>query len=174
MTRKHVVLVGLSGAGKTTVGRLVAERLGAPFIDIDGLIVRQMGRPVEQIFGMLGEAAFRQMEREAVAAARQGAPSVTVPGGGWAAQPGELEAARESSFLVYLKCPVATAAQRVRASEVRPLMMGGPDPVARLRALLEAREPYYTQADCTVAVEGLSPEAVADEVTRLARERAGW
>src|ERR1041384_5854692 len=90
--RRHLVLVGLPGSGKSTVGRLVAKGLPAPLIDIDQLLVRQMGRPVRQIFGMIGEPGFRQMEREAVRAALAGPPSVIVPGGGWAAQPGEMEA----------------------------------------------------------------------------------
>src|SRR5215204_2964147 len=98
---RHILLVGLPGSGKSTVGRLVAEGLSAPLIDIDGLLVREMGMPVSQIFGMVGEARFREMERDAVTAAQSGNPGVIVPGGGWAAQPGQLEAARASSILVY-------------------------------------------------------------------------
>ena len=103
---RHVVLVGLPGSGKSTVGKLAAEGLGAPLFDIDTLLVRQMGRPVAQIFGMLGEAAFRQMERDAVLAATAGErPAVIVPGGGWAAQPGQLEGARPSSIVVSTPSP---------------------------------------------------------------------
>src|SRR5215216_3814256 len=106
---RHIVLVGLPGAGKSTVGRLVSESLGAPLIDIDSLLVREMGMPVAQIFGMLGEVRFREMERDAVVAAQAGAPGVIVPGGGWAAQPGQLERAKAASLVVYLKCLPATA-----------------------------------------------------------------
>ena len=83
----------------------------APLIDIDGLLVREMGMPISQIFGMVGEARFREMERDAVNAAQGGNPGVIVPGGGWAAQPGQLEAALASSLVVYLKCLPGTAAQ---------------------------------------------------------------
>ena len=107
---RHIVLVGLPGSGKSAVGRLVADRLPAPLIDIDGLLVREMGMPVSQIFGMVGEARFREMERDAVNAAQGGGPGVIVPGGGWAGQPGQLEAAKTSSLIVYLKCPPGTAA----------------------------------------------------------------
>jgi len=95
---RHVLLVGLPGSGKSTVGRLVANGLPAPLIDIDGLLVREMGMPVSQIFGMVGEARFREMERDAVIAAQGGNPGVIVPGGGWAAQPGQLDAAKGSSL----------------------------------------------------------------------------
>ena len=68
--RRHVLLVGLPGSGKSTVGELVAEALPAPLLDIDTLLVRQMGMPIAQIFGMVGEAGFRRMERDAVETAR--------------------------------------------------------------------------------------------------------
>ena len=93
MTR-HIVLVGLPGSGKSTVGKLVSEALSADLIDIDGLLVREMGMPVSQIFGMVGEARFRQMERDAVNAAQVRSPCVIVPGGGWAAQPGDSKPRR--------------------------------------------------------------------------------
>jgi shikimate kinase len=109
--QRHVLLVGLPGCGKSTVGRLAADGLAAPLIDIDGLLVREMGMPISQIFGMVGEARFREMERDAVNAAQGGNPGVIVPGGGWAAQPGQLEAALASSLVVYLKCQPATAAE---------------------------------------------------------------
>lgn len=169
----HLVLVGLSGAGKSTVGRLVAEGLGAPLYDIDTLIVRQMGRPVAQIFGMLGEAAFRQMERDAVTAALGGPPAVVVPGGGWAAQEGQMEAARASSIVIYLRCRPEVAAGRVQEGEERPLLAGA-DPVQRMRALLQEREPWYRLADYVVETDTRRPEAVAGEVVKLARQHGGW
>jgi shikimate kinase len=170
---RHIVLVGLPGSGKSTVGRLVADGLPAPLIDIDGLLVREMGMPVSQIFGMVGEARFREMERAAVNAAQGGAPGVIVPGGGWAAQPGQLESAMTSSLVVYLKCLHGTAAKRSQQGEVRPLL-GGLDPVQRMRTLLEEREPFYALAHHTVQTEHSAPENVAAEVIGLARHHGGW
>jgi shikimate kinase len=86
--KRHVLLVGLPGVGKSLVGRLVAEELRAPLLDIDSILVRQMGMPIAQIFGMVGEPRFRAMERDAVDTARAREPAVIVPGAGWAAQPG--------------------------------------------------------------------------------------
>ena len=170
---KHILLVGLPGSGKSTVGKLVAEALSASIIDIDGLLVREMGMPVVQIFGMLGEPKFREMEREAVNAARAREPCVIVPGGGWAAQPGQLDAARATSLIVYLKCVAETATKRSQAGEARPLL-GGVDPVQRMRTLLDEREPFYRKADHVVDTENVTPERVAAEVMNLARQHGGW
>ncbi len=170
---RHIVLVGLPGSGKSTVGKLVAEALGASLIDIDGLLVREMGMPILQIFGMLGEPRFREMEREAVKAAQAREPCVIVPGGGWAAQPGQLEAAKQNSLVIYLKCQAGTAAKRSEQGEARPLL-AGVDPVQKMKLLLEEREPFYRKADHEVSSEKSPPEAVAAEVMALARRHGGW
>ncbi|HEU5040044.1 MAG TPA: shikimate kinase [Gemmatimonadales bacterium] len=170
---RHVVLIGLPGSGKSTVGQLAAEGLGAPLFDIDNLLVRQMGRPVAQIFGMMGEAAFRQMERDAVIAALGGPPAVIVPGGGWAAQPGQLETVRPSSIVVYLRCSPSVAVRRTEQGEDRPLLAGN-DPAQRMKQLLEAREPWYRLADYVVDADVKKADQVAREVEQLARRHAAW
>ena len=170
---RHIVLVGLPGCGKSTVGKLVADGLNTSVIDIDGLLVREMGKPVVQIFGMLGEAKFREMEREAVNAAQAREPCVIVPGGGWAAQPGQLEAAKPASLVIYLKCYPATATKRSEQGEARPLL-AGVTPNQRMSSLLEEREPFYRLADHQVNAENVPVEAVAAEVMSLARQHGGW
>jgi shikimate kinase len=167
------MLVGLPGSGKSTVGRLVAEGLPAPLLDIDSILVRQMGMPVAQIFGMVGEPRFRAMERDAVATAQAREPAVIVPGGGWAAQPGQMESARQGCLIMYLKCLVTTAAHRTEQGEARPLLAGA-DPLEQVRALLAAREPFYKLAHYEVAADVKASPAVADEVVRLARAHGGW
>jgi len=171
--KRHVLLVGLPGVGKSLVGQLVAEGLPAPLLDIDSILVRQMGMPVAQIFGMVGEPRFRAMERDAVDTAQAREPAVIVPGAGWAAQPGQLEAAKRASLIIYLKCSAVTAARRSGLGEVRPLLTGA-DPVDRTRGLLAAREPFYKLADYEVAADLKPAPAVAQEVVRLARTHGGW
>ena len=174
MAGRHLLFVGLSGSGKSTVGQMVADELGATLFDIDQLLVRQIGMPVNQMFGMLGEPEFRRIERDAVVAAWAAeGPSVIVPGAGWAAQPGQMEAGKAMSLTFYLQCPPEVAAQRLAQGELRPLLAGS-DPEERLKAQLKDREPFYRLADYEVAAGKRSAAEVAAEVTALARRFGGW
>jgi shikimate kinase len=168
-----VVLIGLPGSGKSTVGQLVAEALSAPFLDLDAIISRREGRPIALIFAEHGESAFRAFERREMEAALAGPPSVIAPGGGWAAQPGALESLQGRALLVYLKTRPATAAARAVPPGNRPALMGE-DPGVQMRQLLVQREPFYVQAEAQVETDGRGAAAVAAEVVRLARQRGGW
>ena len=171
--KRHIVLIGLPGAGKTTVGRMVAERLRAGFVDIDNVLIRKEGKPIAMIFAEKGEQAFRDMERREVGAALANEPAVIAPGGGWAAQPGALDGARSRGYFVYLKARAEVTAGRAEPSGTRPVLMGD-DPLARMRELFLARDPLYAKADATVLTEAKSAEKVADEVVKLAQTGAGW
>ncbi|HVH10902.1 MAG TPA: shikimate kinase [Gemmatimonadales bacterium] len=171
--KRHIVLIGLPGAGKHTVGRLVAERLQAGFVDIDGIIARREGKPITLIFAEHGEAAFRDMERKEVAVALAHAPAVIAPGGGWAAQPGALEIAHGSALVICLRTRPETAAARAAPEGTRPLLVGE-DPLERMRQLFKEREPFYKRAHAAVDTERRTPAEVASEVIRLAQSSAGW
>src|SRR5207247_825919 len=112
VVKRHIVLIGLPGAGKSTVGRMVADKLHAGFVDIDTILIRKEGKPISMIFAEKGEPVFREMERKEVEAALANEPAVIAPGGGWAAQPGALENAKSRGYLVYLKARAEVAAGR--------------------------------------------------------------
>ena len=171
--KKHIVLIGLPGAGKSTVGRMVAERLHAGYVDIDTILNRKEGKPIAMIFAEKGEPVFRDMERKEVDAALSNEPAVIVPGGGWAAQPGNLDAAKSRGYFVYLKARAEVAAGRAEPSGTRPVLMGD-DPLARMRELFKERDPFYAKADATVQTEAKSAENVAAEIVKLAQMSAGW
>jgi shikimate kinase len=152
---------------------MVADRLQAGFVDIDSILVRKEGKPITMIFAENGEQAFREMERKEVEAALANEPAVIVPGGGWAAQPGQLDGAKARGYFVYLKARAEVAAGRAEPSGTRPVLMGG-DPVDQMRTLLKERDPYYARADATVLTEAKPAEKVADEIVRLAQMSAGW
>jgi shikimate kinase len=171
--KRHIVLVGLPGSGKSTVGKLVAAALAAPFIDVDALVTRKEGRPIPMIFAERGEAAFRQLERQEMDGALAGPPAVIAPGGGWAAQPGAMEAVQGRGLVVYLKMRSDAAASHAAPQGNRPTLMGE-DPAAQMRQLLHEREPFYVKADATVEADRKVATKVADEVVQLARSKAGW
>ena len=170
---RHVLLIGLPGSGKTTIGKLVADALKAPFHDIDAIVTRKEGRPISMIFAEKGEAVFREMERVEVEAVLAGSPAIVAPGGGWAAQPGALSSVHDRGLVVYLKTRPDSAATRAAPQGNRPTLMGE-DPALQMRQLLKDREPFYLQADATVETDRKAPAKVVEEVVRLARTRAGW
>ncbi|MBI2323130.1 MAG: shikimate kinase [Chloroflexi bacterium] len=156
--------MGLSGSGKSTVGRLLAARLGWELVDTDAWIVAQTGRQVHEIFAQDGEPAFRAWERQAVAAACDAPRRVIALGGGAPLDPQSFALLRRTSALVWLRAAPETLAERLRTAEgeVRPLLAG--DAPARLRALLAQRAPVYVLADLVVDTEAQPPEDVAAQI----------
>ena len=171
---RHILLVGLPGAGKSTIGARAAELLRGTFVDVDALIVRRMQMPIERIFGERGESGFREIEREIVAAVLADAPAIVATGGGWAAQPGHLDAVRDRALTVYLRTTATTAARRVDAGPARPLLGGPGGTMERMRTLLKEREPFYVQADTEIVNDSKPVDVVAGDLVRLAKEFAGW
>jgi shikimate kinase len=172
--KQHIVLIGLPGSGKTTVGALVAERLKAGFVDVDSVIERREGRPITMIFAEKGEAVFRELERKEMETALANEPAIIAPGGGWAAQPGAVEGAKPRAFLIYLHTRPDTAAQRAGPEGTRPMLMGGESAEERMRHLIKEREPAYSQAHDKIETDRKTAAQVAAEVVRLAQIKAGW
>ncbi|GAB1344619.1 shikimate kinase [Gemmatimonas sp.] len=164
----HLVLVGLPGAGKSTVGRAVAKRLGRPFLDFDLEIERRVGCSVAQYFAQHGEAAFREREVTLTRELAAAPPMVLSPGGGWVTNPGILAMLRPPGRIVHLKVSPEEAMRRIARSRiVRPLLQEA-DPEAKMRKLWETRRALYKEADAEVDVEALTSQQVTESVVELA------
>jgi shikimate kinase len=163
-----VVLVGAPGAGKTTVGRLVAAQLGVAFRDTDADIEAAVGKSVADIFVEDGEEAFRAAERQAVATALGEHGGVLALGGGAVMDDGSRALLAEHC-VVFLDVGLADAAERVGFNQARPLLVVNPR--AELNRLMNARRPLYEQvATVTVDTSGRSPEDVAADVVAAVQE----
>lgn len=170
----HLVLVGLPGAGKTTVGRAAAARLGVPFVDLDEEIERREGRTVAEIFAAEGEPRFRVLEREATAALRGAPGAVVAPGGGWIEQPGLVDLLRPPARLVWLRGPAEALLSRMSDGErARRPLLAGPDPEVAIRRLDERRRALYAAADHVIDTELIGVEKVMDAVVSLVAPAGG-
>jgi shikimate kinase len=164
------VLVGTMGAGKTTVGRLLADALGVSFLDSDHAVEGRAGKPVQEIFVDDGEAAFRALEREAVAAALEEHDGVLALGGGAVLDP-ETRALLAGHRVVFLRVGLSDAVKRVGLGAGRPLLLGNVR--ARVKQLLDERTPVYESvARITVDTDDRSPQEVAAEVASRIEENA--
>lgn len=170
---RHVILVGLMGAGKTVVGRCCAERLGRELVDTDELVEAAAGVPITEIFAAEGEEGFRAREVQAVTDALAAPePAVIACGGGVVLDPGNRRRLADGGFVVWLTAPPRLLAERVASDDSRPLLSGR-DPAEELARLTHVREPAYEAvADVVVDTDGRSPEEVTDAVLE-AFERSG-
>jgi shikimate kinase len=158
---RTIVLVGFMAAGKSTVGRLLAESLGWRFVDIDAEIERSTDSTVAGLFRSRGQAAFRQLERERMEAFLREHDIVIAAGGGWAAQHDALDSVPDSAFVVWLNVSAEEAVRRAaREGDTRPLLAVS-DPIGAARVLLAEREPSYGRADLRIDVNDRDPRDIA-------------
>ena len=169
MTVPVAILIGPPGAGKSTVGPLVADLLGAEFLDTDSVVEEMAGKPVSDIFVSDGEAVFRELERTAVARTVATHPGILALGGGAVMDPGTRELLA-GQRMVYLETGFAAAAHRAGLDAPRPLLIGNPR--ARRRELLAERLPVYEGlAWVTVTTDDRAPQDVADEIAATVTAR---
>ena len=162
------------GAGKSSVGRAVAEMLNFQFVDTDELIESKAGRRISDIFAQDGEPAFRQLESEVVQGLTRLTSTLIATGGGLPVNPANLESLKCHALVVCLWATPERIFERVHNQTHRPLLQVR-DPVARIRELLEERTPFYRQADVLIGTDGRTVREVAQQVVtqfRLA-QRAG-
>lgn len=162
-----VVLIGMMGAGKTSVGRRLANALQLPFLDADGEIEKAANLTIPEIFEHYGEAHFREGEQRVVARLLAGGPAIVATGGGAFMSEETRRRCREAGVTVWLKADVPVLLERVRKKGNRPLL-NKPDPEKVMRQLLDEREPIYGTADIIVASrDGPHQAVVANIVAAL-------
>lgn len=167
-----IFLCGLPGAGKSTVGKLLAEMRGSPFLDLDVEIERVAGKSIPAIFQSEGEALFRRVESLCLNDALNLRDCVIALGGGALESERNRNAVRESGTLVYLKADTQTLASRIAHETHRPLLSKASSPddlVHLLDELLIRREQSFQTADSCVTTDGKSPESIASEIQELLR-----
>ncbi|NWG70625.1 MAG: shikimate kinase [Parvularculaceae bacterium] len=169
---RTVVLVGMMGAGKTTIGRRLAPRLGLRFFDADDEIQKAAGMSVADLFAAHGEASFRAGEAQVIARLLSGPPHVLATGGGAVLNAETRRRIKEQSISVWIKADVDTLLKRATRRDTRPLLRGG-DPRETLARLLEARTPYYAEADLIVESAPGPHSKTVDLIVEALRPLAG-
>jgi shikimate kinase len=163
---RNITLVGFMGTGKTTVGRILARKLGYRFIDVDEEIEREQAVTISHIFSEMGEPYFRELEKNMIKTLSLKEGLIISAGGGAVVDESNIEAMKQGGALVCLTATPDEIMKRVGNSTNRPLLKV-PDPMAKIMELLSKREPYYLKADIIVDTTIKTPEEVAAEIIRL-------
>jgi shikimate kinase len=172
LSGKTIALVGLSGVGKSTIGRRLAASLGMPFRDADAEVEIAAGRPIAEIFQNYGEQAFRDGERRVIARLLTEAPHVLATGGGAFMNPKTRALIKEKAVSVWLKADIEVLARRVSRKESRPLL-AGKDPIDVLTEQARDRYPAYAEADITVETGDVPHQVAVDAIVQALNARQG-
>jgi shikimate kinase len=170
--RRSVVLVGMMGAGKSTIGRRLATRLRLPFLDADIEIEAAASMSIPDIFATHGEPYFRDGEARVIARLLENGPSVIATGGGAFMREETRNRIRDKAVSIWLKADVDVIMKRVKRRADRPLLQTE-DPAATVSRLLEAREPVYQGADLTIWSRDVPHDRIVDECLDALRARLG-
>ncbi|MDO9381660.1 MAG: shikimate kinase [Hyphomicrobiaceae bacterium] len=160
---RSLVMVGLMGCGKSSVGRRLALRLGVPFVDTDDEIERVAGKSINDIFADWGEAEFRNGERRVISRLLGEGPQVLATGGGAFINPETRANIKGHGISIWLRAELPVLMRRVAKRDTRPLLKAG-DPEAVMRGLMEARYPIYAEADILVESRDVAHEVIVTDV----------
>jgi shikimate kinase len=161
---RSIVLIGMMGVGKSSIGRRLGARLGIPFIDADAEIEKAAGMSIADIFARHGEAAFRNGESRVIARLLDAGPQVLATGGGAVMNPDTRALIKEKGVSVWLSAELDLLMRRISKRKGERPMLHTADPAATLRELLAEREPIYAQADLTVQSREVPHDAVVAEI----------
>lgn len=162
---KNIVFTGFMGAGKSSVGRKLAERLGMSVVDTDELIERSAGMRISEIFAKFGEQRFRELEKKAVAEASKLENHVIITGGGVVLKEENMKNLRRNGVIVYLHARPGVIYSRIKHESHRPLLQVK-EPMKKIKELLEYRAPYYANNDFMVDTSELTVEQVVEEILK--------
>lgn len=160
---RNIILTGMMGSGKSTIGRILAERLGWLYVDTDSLITLEAEKEITELFATKGEAYFRRLEKEALLAALKGDRQVIATGGGAVLDQNNRKAMRKNGRVIYLRTGIEELLNRLGRGEDRPLLNGF-EIRERLTRLLAEREEFYRQAEIIIDTDQLSPEEVVEKI----------
>ena len=169
---RTVVMVGMMGAGKSSVGRRLAARLGLPFVDADTEIEQAANATISEIFERHGEAYFRDGERRVIRRLLDGQPKVLATGGGAFMLPETRGAIRENGVSIWLKADRDLILSRVRRRSNRPLLKSG-DPETVIDRLIAERQPVYAEADIHIQSRDVAHDVVIDDILAALAEHLG-
>ena len=167
---RSVVLVGMMGAGKSTIGRRLSSRLGMPFLDADAEIEAAAGMSIPDIFESRGEPDFRDGEVRVIARLLDSGPAVLATGGGALMRKETRDRIREQAVSIWLKADAEVVMRRVKRRSDRPLLQTA-DPASTVERLIKEREPLYQQADLTVWSRDVPHEKIVDECIHALHDR---
>jgi shikimate kinase len=170
--RRSVVLVGMMGAGKSSIGRRVALRMGVPFVDADAEIEKAAQMTIPELFARRGEAEFRAGEARVILRLLESGPQVLATGGGAFMNPDTRAAIGAKGISIWLKAELDVLMKRIRRRHDRPLLKTD-DPGATLRQLIDQRYPIYALADLTVQSREVPHDKIVDEIVDALAGRTG-
>lgn len=163
-SKQHLVLIGLMGSGKSSVGRHLSALTGLPYLDTDWMVESQMRKPITEIFSQFGEPRFRELEHEMVCkATSEAGPSIISTGGGAVISDANRELLWKRGLVVYLQADAELLFERTSRDQNRPLLHTE-NPKARIAELLQARAPFYEQADIVIPIRGKSLQQIGAEI----------
>ena len=169
MTGRQILLIGMPGSGKTTIGRGLAKSLGISFCDLDEELVNQEGISIREIFARQGEESFRELETTILMTALKGEPRVIATGGGVIMRQSNRLAMKEGHLVIYLEASVELLYARLEGEIDRPLLLGE-DKKGQIESLLAQRAAIYLKtADLILKVDGLSEETAVDRLCQMVK-----